>query len=122
VKCQHLIGEVVTGSGNFAFWIDKLHDHYTRKTGLNLFPGTLNVKLAQDYRLPPDCLRLEKEEYGGSVSVSLVPCRIFGRAAFILRTDLAELEGEWRIIEIATDVKLRDAFKLSDGDAVTIEL
>jgi riboflavin kinase len=35
-----LKGKVVTGVGNFSFWIEKLKDHYRNKTGLQLFPGT----------------------------------------------------------------------------------
>jgi CTP-dependent riboflavin kinase len=35
------------GVGNFSHWIEKLRDHYFRKTGLKLFPGALNVMLEQ---------------------------------------------------------------------------
>jgi len=119
-----LRGKVVSGIGNFSFWIDKLHDHYLRKTGMDLFPGTLNVSLAYPYTAPKDVLRLEGEEYGGDVSVNLVPCSIFGRRAFILRTDANE-QGRGHhpntIVEIATDVKLRDRYHLNDGDDVEIE-
>lgn len=119
-----LRGKVVSGIGNFSFWIDKLHDHYLRKTGMDLFPGTLNVSLADPYSLPEDVLRLEGEEYGGTVSVNLVPCSIFGRRAFILRTDANE-QGRGHhpktVVEIATDVKLRDWYHLNDGDDVEIE-
>ncbi|HEY1579804.1 MAG TPA: DUF120 domain-containing protein [Terracidiphilus sp.] len=120
-----LRGRVVSGIGSFAFWIDKLADHYQRKTGMRLFPGTLNVQLESAWRLPENPLRLEGSEYGGAVSVSIVPCSIRGRSAFILRTDANE-EGRGHhpktIIEIATDVKLRDIFSLKDGDPVEIEL
>jgi riboflavin kinase len=120
-----LRGKVVSGIGNFSFWIEKLSDHYERKTNIKLFPGTLNVELAEPYRLPERTLRLEGNEYGGTVSVNFVPCRIFGRRAFLLRTDANE-EGRGHhprtIIEIATDVKLRDHFQLRDGDAVEIEM
>jgi len=39
-----LTGKVVSGEGNFSYWIERLRDHYLKKTGLNLFPGTLNVQ------------------------------------------------------------------------------
>lgn len=77
-----LRGAVVSGQGNFSYWIEQLQEHYTQKTGMRLFPGTLNILLDSPYVLPPQRLRLEKEEYGGAVSVNIVPCRIFGRAAF----------------------------------------
>jgi riboflavin kinase len=72
--------------GNFSYWIEKLHDHYFRKTGMNLFPGTLNVQLDEPYALPKQIIRWEAAEYGGSVSVNIVPCSILGKHAFILRT------------------------------------
>lgn len=120
-----LVGKVGSGRGDFAQWIAQLGDHYERKTGLRLFPGTLNVHLATDYHVPPGCLRLEAAEYGGRVSVNFVPCTVFGRRAFILRTDANEAgQGDHphSVVEIATDLKLRDAFHLVDGSEVVIEL
>lgn len=102
-----------------------MHDHYRRKTGLDLFPGTLNLQLDRPWSIPASPIRLEAREYGGSVSVNFVPCTVFGRRAFILRTDANE-EGRGHhpksLIEIATDVKLRDAFHLRDGDIVEVEI
>ncbi|MGA8528770.1 MAG: DUF120 domain-containing protein [Acidobacteriaceae bacterium] len=122
---QILRGKVVSGIGSFSFWIEKLQDHYLRKTGLRLFPGTLNVQLDHPWSLPPRPLRLEADEYGGAVSVNLVPCFVFGRKAFILRTDANE-QGRGHhprsIVEVATDIKLRDHYHLQDGDPVEIEL
>jgi riboflavin kinase len=69
-------------------------------------------------------IRLEGCEYGGSVSVNIVPCSILGKDAFILRTDANEEDRGHHprtIVEVATDVKLRDQFHLKDGDVVVIE-
>jgi len=118
-----LSGIVVSGQGNFGQWIEKLKKHYNRKTGMRLFPGTLNILLDYPYALPPDVIRLEKEEYGGTVSVSLVPCRIFDRRAFLVRTDPNEAglgHHPKTLIEIATDVKLRERYRLRDGDRVVV--
>jgi riboflavin kinase len=57
--------------------------------------------------------------------VSIVPCQIFGRQAFLLRTDQNERgtgHHPRNIIEIATDIRLRDAYQLRDGDSVEVEL
>ena len=40
-----LRGRVVSGLGNFSYWIEKLEDHYFRKTGMHFYPGTLNLLL-----------------------------------------------------------------------------
>jgi riboflavin kinase len=125
---MHLIlrGEIRTGVGNFSYWLDKLESHYTRKTGVRLFPGTLNVHLTSgSYPTPANALRLEKEEYGGRVSVSIVPCKIFGRKAFFLRPDTdtgKHGDPPEKILEIATDVNLRDTYGLKDGDLVEVEV
>ena len=52
-------GKVVTGVGNFSFWIEKLRDYYRNKTGLQLFPGTLNIQLDEPFDLPQERARLE---------------------------------------------------------------
>jgi len=93
---------------------------------MRLFPGTLNVHLTSgSYPTPANALRLEKEEYGGRVSVSIVSCKIVGRQAFILRPDTdtgKHGDPPERILEIATDVNLRDTYGLRDGDLVEVEV
>jgi riboflavin kinase len=120
-----LRGRVETGIGDFGRWIEKLDAHYERKTGMKLYPGTLNIRLAEPYSIPAGCIRLEAREYGGTVSVSIVPCQVQGRRGFILRTD-ANQNGTGRhprtVVEVASDVKLRDQFNLVDGDEVSIEV
>src|SRR5438445_13586748 len=85
-----LRGKVENGVGDFGRWIEKLSGHYERKTGMKLYPGTLNIRLSEPYTIPAGCIRLEGCDYGGAVSVSIVPCWIQGRRAFILRTDRNE--------------------------------
>ena len=116
-----LKGRVVTGVGNFSYWIEKLQEHYREKTNMRLFPGTLNIELDEPFELPRERVRLEAEEYGGTVSVSIVPCTVFGRAAFILRTDKADGEPQSRrVVEVACEVKLRELHQLRDGDWVEV--
>jgi riboflavin kinase len=118
-------GKVVSGLASFGFWIDRLSSLYEAKTGMRLYPGTLNIELPEPYTLPSDVIRLDAREYGGRVSVSIVPCRIFDRSAFLLRTDENERgvgHHARNIIEIATDVRLRDVYQLQDGDWIEVEL
>ena len=116
-----LKGKVVTGVGNFSCWIEQLQDHYRHKTGLPLFPGTLNIQLDEPFDLPQQRARLEAQEYGGTVSVNIVPCTILGRRAVILRTDKADsVLQSGMIIEVACEVKLRDQHQLRDGDVVEV--
>ena len=118
-------GKVVSGRSDFGFWIERLQSFYEMKTGMRLYPGTLNIELPGPYSLPANVARLEAHEYGGTVAVNIVPCRIFDRQAFLFRTDQNE-QGTGHhprtIIEIATDVRLRDAYQLTDGDWVEVEI
>ena len=120
-----LRGRVRSGRGDFGIWLARLKDHYRSKTGMLLFPGTLNVELPEPFSLPPDRIRLEAEEYGGRVSVNIVPCRVRGLPAFILRTDNNEAgtgHHPRTIVEVATNANLRETFGLKDGDLVEIEV
>ncbi len=92
---------------------------------MRFYPGALNVELTSADSLPPEVIRLEADEYGGRVSVSIVPCRIFDRKAFLLRTDQNERRTGHHprnIVEVATDIRLRDAYQRQDGDWVEVEL
>ena len=83
------------------------------------------MRLDEPYHLPPNPLRIEGAEYGGTVGLNLVPCTVFGRRAFILRTDKEEAgQGAhpFEVVELATDIKLRKAYGLIDGSTVEIEL
>ncbi|MDJ0688370.1 MAG: DUF120 domain-containing protein [Xenococcaceae cyanobacterium MO_188.B32] len=120
-----LHGKVVSGKGNFSRWIEQLHYYYYQKTGLNFFPGTLNVKLDRPYYIPENTLCLDAKEYGGTVSIYLVRCQILGHPAYILRTDRNEQgigDHPHTIVEVACEVKLRDVHQIKDGDKVEIVL
>ena len=54
--------------GNFSYWIEKLRDHYLRKTGMHFFPGTLNIELDEPWSVPADPCGLKP----GSTAA---PCR-----------------------------------------------
>jgi riboflavin kinase len=123
------IGKVKTGVGDFSKRMETipgLLDLYYKKTGMKFYPGTLNIKLEKDFSLPTNCLRIEGDDYGGPVSINILPCKIDGIPAFLLRTDnnekgLNETHPK-SLIEIACNYKLRNRLNLEDNDQVTIEL
>ena len=116
----------MTGKNDFSFWMKKLSSYYIQKTEMNLFPGTLNVHLIDcKYYFPESCIRLEKEEYGGTASISMIECLIFSKKGYILRTDSNTGKHGYlpeQILEIATDIKLRDEFSLKDGDFIKVKV
>ncbi len=104
----------------------KYADLYEQCTGVRLYPGSLNVVLDEEYRLPAiPPLRLPAAVLGGRVGMNIVPCIFMGVRAFILRTDQNEAGNghhDRKVVEIGAAVRLRDEFALSDGDSVTIEI
>ncbi|HXQ44316.1 MAG TPA: DUF120 domain-containing protein [Acidimicrobiales bacterium] len=123
LSVRRLRGRVAGGRGDLAHWMTEYADLYRRVTDVALFPGSLNVVLDHEYRLPPHPLRLEPAEYGGRVGMNLVPCRIGAIAGFVVRTDQNEAgtghHGR-HVVEVAAAVNLREALGLVDGDEVEI--
>jgi len=115
-----LRGRVKSGLNESAYWLSRFENLYTQKAGFKLFPGSLNVELEKAFFLAEDCIRIELEEFKGEGSVVVMqPCKVFDRKAFILRT---EPYSDNKIIEIVTDIKLRDLYNLKDGDEIEIEI
>jgi hypothetical protein len=57
-----LRGKVVSGLANFSQWIEGSSSCYEGKTGMRLYPGTLNVELASQasqHSLPADVICLD---------------------------------------------------------------
>ena len=121
-----LTGTVRSGKGNFSYCMEKLQTLCNARTGVALYPGSLDSDLAVSYDLPvKDVIWLEKEAYGGRVSVSLLPCAVSGIEGFIMRPDPnADGTGDHpkTIVEVAAQVRLRDALNVSDVDFVTIKV
>jgi hypothetical protein len=77
-----LAGRIQSGKMDASCWLQRFHAPYCRKTGMNLFPGSLNLQLecgfdwyAKQYQ--PRILWFGREEYGGGRDVLLLPafCR-----------------------------------------------
>lgn len=116
-------GRVASGLDNHARWMTIYAELYEAKTGVELYPGTLNVVLDHEWHVGGDVIRLEPPEYG--VPLSIVPCTISGIDAFVVRTDKndrAEGDHEPNVIEVAAAVHLRSVLELDDGDEVEIDL
>lgn len=120
--CDMLLrGRVTGGIGDHAYWMTVHADLYEARTGVFLYPGTLNVVLDHPWHVGSQRVRLEPPEYG--VGLSIVPCTLQHLDAFILRTDKNDRgEGDHppNILEVAAAVRLRDALGLQNGDEVEI--
>jgi CTP-dependent riboflavin kinase len=120
-----LEGKVKSGLGEASFWIRKAEEGLMKKTGMNLFYGTLNLELEEEYKLGENSDILHKEEYGGIFEVLIKKCKVKGNTAYILRTEKNETgEGDHplNIIEIVSDINFRKKYELKDGDKILVEV
>ena len=126
-----LRGRVQSGKRDAARWLAMFNDAYARKTGMPVFPGSLNVALEVPFEwfaptLQHTIIRFPKEEYGGERDILLLPCSLRSlrsQKAFLwTATTAASGPGQRGLVEIIASESLRDAYGLQDGDLVEIEL
>jgi hypothetical protein len=97
------------------------------RTGLpSMAPGTLNVQLGQRYIVRADA-QIAPDEYFMRETLKLQRCRVHGRRMFIVRPDKHEHarvgphDGALTL-ELISPIKLREAWKLKDGDLIEVEV
>jgi CTP-dependent riboflavin kinase len=116
-----LRGRVTSGVGDLTTRMVDYADLYRSKTGVDLYPGSLNVVLEEAWHVGNNRIRIEPPEC--PVALSIVPCLIGGIDAFIVRTDRNDRgEGDHlpTIIEVAAVLGLRSALGVEDGDEVEV--
>jgi len=126
-----LVGRVQSGEGDACRWLERFNAAYSRKLGMPVFPGSLNLALphALDWHvaeLQPYVIWFGREEYGGERDILLLPCRLpslGGQRVFLWTTTTATRDPEdMRVVEIVAPIGLRATFGLRDGDEVTVEV
>ncbi len=96
---------------------------YEKKTGLRFFPGTLNVRLTEDFVIPDDKIFISAEEIttiGHKTDISLVPVKLYSEQAFVLCPHISMYDP--CVIEIMTTYCIRDKYSLNDSDYIEVEL
>ena len=117
-------GIVKSGMGNASFWVKKINKIFEKKYGMNLFPGTLNVELEKPYILNSKD-KILPSEYGGKYDVLVESVLLFENEVYILRPEVNNAEGgahPLNVIEIVSDINLRERYNLKDGDEISIIL
>ena len=114
-----LKGRVKKGLGDASFWVRKIEDTFYKKTNMKLFYGTLNIELEKPYELENNWI-IGKDEYAGTQNVYVQECKVLDKKAYIVRAEKTEHSS--KVIEIVSDIKLRDCFNLKDDDNIKIEL
>jgi CTP-dependent riboflavin kinase len=126
-----LVGRVQPGARSSAHWFTRFNAAYSRKLGMPVFPGTLNLGLDEPFewlapRYAPHLIHFAGTEYGGERDVLVLPCALpdlDARRAFLWTStrDITHRKGT-HMVELVCDVKLRDVYGLADGDQVTVTL
>ena len=104
---------------------------YSEKLGISVFPGSLNIALDHvfdwfDARYEAHRIWFGREEYGGERDILLLPCELVSldhRRTFLWTPTTAarDRRDPW-VVEVVSDVNLRDQFGLQDGDVVEIRV
>ncbi len=89
-----------------------------------MFLGTLNLELDKDIILE-NTDKITPEEYDGDFEVLVEKCEIQGHRAYIVRPEKNNKEGgdhSLNIVEIVSDVNIREITEAKDGDFLIIEI
>lgn len=119
-----LQGKVTSGIGTAKMWVSKIENVFKEKTQMQVFKGTLNIKLEKDYIVEPDFI-IDPGEYGGTEKVLVKKCELFGKNCYIVRAEKNQLgkgEHNLKIIEIVTNINLRKTYKIKDNDEIEIKI
>lgn len=117
-------GKIKSGLGQASYWVGKINPVFERKYQQKMFLGTLNIELEEEYKLD-DKEKIVAEEYGGNFDVLIKECEILGHKAYIVRTEKNNQKGgdhPLNIVEIVSDVNLRNEENLQDGDEIILYL
>lgn len=117
-----LKGKVVKGIGRARVFVNMMKDIFNQKTNMDLYSGTLNIKLNRPYELKPTDI-IKAEEYGGKYNVQVQECTLLEHKAYIVRSEKnlkEESDYERNIIEIVSDINFREKYKLKNEDKIEV--
>ncbi len=111
-------GIVVSGFKEGSRYVKIYKEKIKNLINKDVYEGTLNVKIDFDVKKIKfkDPLRIDCFENFGAVYI--VNCKLNGEGAFII---IPEKTKHKNIIEIISNVSLREKYKFKDGDKVFIE-
>jgi CTP-dependent riboflavin kinase len=128
---ERFTGRIQSGTGNASKWLSLFNAAYSAKTGMPVFPGSLNIALDHSFdwfatEVQQRTVWFGRDEYGGERDILLVPCVIESleeQAAFLWTpTTAARQRSDPHVVELIAPVNLRATFGVLDGDQVSIRL
>lgn len=126
-----LHGRVQAGKGDASHRLARFNAAYSRKLGHRIYPGSLNLALDHhfdwfDQAHEGRIIRFGREEYGGERNILFLPCELNvpdRRTAWLWSTTTAARSrpDPW-VIELVSEVRLRDTYALVDGSTLELTL
>lgn len=117
-----LKGKVTKGLGRAKIFVNMMEKSFYEKTNMQLYPGTLNIELENNYDLNVDYL-IKPEEYGGTFNVQIQKCEVLGNLAYMVRSEKNTKDnGDYNknIIEIVSNINFREKYNLKDRDKIDV--
>jgi CTP-dependent riboflavin kinase len=116
-----LRGTVVSRYGTASENLATVESLILGRSGLSCMArGTLNLQLPAGYLVAPHFV-IQPEEYVAGELLKFARCRIRGLDCWIMRPATHEPELA-DVLEIVSEHRLRDYFRVADGDVLEVEL
>ena len=114
-------GQVFSGKGVGTTRVKQNLETYIQASGKSLIPGTLNIRLTEDFEvpqkhiyIPPEQIKPIEKERG----ITLIHARINGEGVIIMVPDRPIYEKN--VMEIMASFNIGEKFNLKDGDEIEV--
>lgn len=116
-------GRIFSGLQVATTRVEQNIDIYKKESGMDLVPGTLNVRLTEDFVVPGNSIYIPKEKIkpaDKSRGIILVPAKVESEAVLIMVTDPLFYDSD--VIEIMAPFHIRNRFGFADGDEIEVAI
>ncbi|MDI6860803.1 MAG: CTP-dependent riboflavin kinase [Caldisericia bacterium] len=113
-----LIGTVISGFKEGSKYVKIYKDKIKKAIGINPYEGTLNLKVEIDIKNVKFKNKIKIDGFNGFGTIYLIPCKVNEFYGYIV---IPEKSKHKNVVEIISDVSLREKGKLKDGDKITVE-
>lgn len=129
---MRISGKISDGIHDASKWLKLYAKAYETELGFAVFPGSLNLRCDTrfdwfDHRYSSIIKKFSLEKYGGDRDIMVIPCFLpdFDKFNCFLWVPFPEAKkpstGKENTVELIGKEKIRDKFKLNNGDIVTVD-
>lgn len=121
MKTYH--GIIFSGLGVAGILIQQNAEVYKQKCGFDLYPGTLNITLSENFVFPEKVIFIDAKEIKFAymkLDIYLIPATFRHDNVIIMVPDPSFYDKN--VIEVMATENLKEKYNLKDGDEVEIQL